>query len=66
MPEHTERAHSEEDKAHWAMPDKDVLRYIEAEAALMIATAKKVADANEVDRKQALWLVMTLYQDFYK
>ena len=28
--------------------------------------ARKVAKKNEVDQKQALWIVMTLYQDFYK
>ena len=48
------------------MPDSGVMKYIEDEAALMIASARKVAKKNEVDQKQALWLVMTLYQDFYK
>jgi hypothetical protein len=66
MREHTEHTHTEEEKQFWAMPDSGVMKYIEGEAALMIASAKKVAAANEVDQKQALWLVMTLYQDFYK
>ena len=66
MREHTEHTHTEEEKHFWAMPDSGVMKYIEDEAALMIARARKVAKKNEVDQNQALWLVMTLYQDFYK
>ena len=66
MREHTNHTHTDDEKKYWAMPDPGVMKYIEGEAALMIASAKKVAATNKVDQKQAIWLVTTLYQDFYK